>query len=551
MSRARLFLDRAARRIGGPRVLALPLLRWLAVMAGLVWILLAPPAYEGWRPLRGAMLGFFLYSVAITGALWRWPGRMLRLNLLVLAADLGFALLLIRLTGGAPSILFLALLLIAGLQSYYYGMVRGVAVAMAAAAAYVAIVWPTITGAEWSNIAVRLAVLLGTAVGVGALGQIEERERLEVAALTTAARERERFIQSVVESLREGVVALDRAGGIVAFNRAMEAQTGLAARDVAGRPFFDVFPAYRRKVLRAPLEQLLRGETEGFTLEAVEHERMGGGRAVENLKGSLLRQHGEPAGVVLLVQDITEQVALERGARQSEKLAALGTMAAGLAHELNNPIGVISSRIEIMLLDVEAQPIHGQLAEDLRVLHRHAQRVARIAQGLLTFSRQSSGLHGPVDLNHLVEETLLLVERPIAKHGVTVTRRLAPDLPPLWGDGNTLQQVVLNLLTNARDAVDGGGEITVETSRAAGELDAVRLLVRDTGPGIPPEALPRIFDPFFTTKAEGTGLGLSVSYGIVRDHHGTVDVESRPGEGTTFILTFPVAGTRAAAGGQA
>ena len=145
---------------------------------------------------------------------------------------------------------------------------------------------------------------------------------------------------------------------------------------------------------------------------------------------------------------------------------ALGTMAAGLAHELNNPIGVISSRIEIMLLDAEAQPVYGQLAEDLRVLHRHAQRVARIAQGLLSFSRQSSERRGPVDLNHLVEETLLLVERPIAKQGVKVTRRLAPDLPPLWGDGNTLQQVVLNLLTNARDAVDGGGEVTVETSRA-------------------------------------------------------------------------------------
>jgi len=431
MSRARLFLDRVARRIGGPRVLALPLLRWLAVMAGLVWILLAPSAHEGWRPVRGAMLGFLLYSVALTYALWRWPSRMLRLSMVVLATDLAFALLLIRLTGGAPSILFLALLLIAGLQSYYYGMARGVAVALAAAAAYVAVVWPTITEAEWANIAVRLAVLLGTAAGVGVLGQVEERERLEVVALTA------------------------------------------------------------------------------------------------------------------------EHVALEQGARQSEKLAALGTMAAGLAHELNNPIGVISSRIEIMLLDVEGQAIHGKLAEDLRVLHRHAQRVARIAQGLLSFSRQSSGLRGPVDLNHLVEETLLLVERPIAKQGVTVTRRLAPNLPPLWGDGNTLQQVVLNLLTNARDAVDRDGEITVETSRAAGEPDAVRLLVRDTGPGIPPEALPRIFDPFFTTKAEGTGLGLSISYGIVRDHHGTVDVESRPGEGTTFILTFPVAGARAAVGGQA
>ena len=334
MSRAPRFISRAARRLGGPRMLALPLLRWLAVLAGLVWILLAPSEYAGWHAVHGALLGFLLYSAAVTAALWRWPGRLLRLNVLVLAADLCFALLLIRVTGGAPSTLFLALLLIAGLQSYYYGMVRGAAVAIAAAVGYVAVAWPTIAGPEWSNIAVRIAVLLGTAVGVGVLGQVEERERLEVAALTAAAQERERFIQSVVESLREGVVALDREGRILAFNRAMEAQTGLAAREVTGRGFFDVFPAYRREPLAAPLEQLLLGETEGFTLEAMEHEGTGGRRTVQNLKGSLLRQGGLPAGAVLVVQDITERVVLERGARQSEKLAALGTMAAGLAHEL-------------------------------------------------------------------------------------------------------------------------------------------------------------------------------------------------------------------------
>ncbi|HEX9125367.1 MAG TPA: ATP-binding protein [Methylomirabilota bacterium] len=546
MSPLRHLVDRVARRIGGPRMLAFPLLRWLAVLAGLVWILLAPPEYAGWRPVHSAMLGFLLYSVALTAALWRWPGRMLRLNVFVLAADLGFALLLIRLTGGAPSILFLALLLIAGLQSYYYGIVRGVAFAALAGAAYVAVVWPTIAGAEWSNIAVRLAMLVGTAVGVGVLGQVEDRERQAVAGLTVQAQERERFIQSVVESLREGVVAVDRAGRIVAFNRAMEAQTGLAGRDVIGGDFFDVLPAYSLEAVRGPIAQLLRGETEGFTLEAIELEQAPGTRMVQNVKGSLLRQHGEPSGAVLLVQDITERATLERTARQAEKLAALGTMAAGLAHELNNPIGIISSRIEIMLLDAQAQPVHGQFAEDLRVLHRHAQRVARIAHGLLSFSRQSSGGRGPVDLNHLVEETLLLIERPMTKQGVTVTRRLAPALPPLWGDGNTLQQVVLNLLTNARDAVAGEGEITVETSRTTGKEETVRLLVRDTGSGIPPEALPRIFEPFFTTKSDGTGLGLSISYGIVRDHHGTVDVQSRPGEGTTFVLTFPVSGAPAA-----
>jgi PAS domain S-box-containing protein len=551
MSRIRSLVDRLAGQVGGPRTLALPLLRWLAVLAGSLWILLAPPEFADRHVVQLLMLCFVLYSVVATGALWRWPERMLGLSQWVLAVDLAFALALIRFTGGVSSALFNALLVIVTLQSYYYGLVRGVAVTVVAASAYVMVAWPTIASTEWSDVAVQLAVLLGASVGAGILGQVEERERMTVASLSAAAREREVFIRGVVESLREGVVVLDRQGIIVAFNPAMEGQTQMAAPSVTGRQFFDVFPAYRRPGVRGPIEKLLRGDIEEFVLEAVEREREESGLAVQNIKGSLLGRRGQPAGAVLLVQDITDRVGLERAARQSEKLAALGTMAAGLAHELNNPIGVISSRTEIMLLDAEAQPVHTQFLEDLRVLHRHAQRVARIAQGLLSFSRQPSGRRGPVDVNHLLEETLLLIERPMIKQGVKVTRKLAPNLPPVWGDSNSLQQVVLNLLTNARDAVAGGGEICVETSHPVGDPDMVRLRVRDSGPGIEPETLPRIFEPFFTTKSNGTGLGLSISYGIVQEHHGTVDVQSRPHEGTTFILTLPVKGARILAGGEA
>jgi two-component system NtrC family sensor kinase len=191
-----------------------------------------------------------------------------------------------------------------------------------------------------------------------------------------------------------------------------------------------------------------------------------------------------------------------------------------------------------MLLDAEPKALPEDVVEDLRVIHRHAQRVARIAQGLLSFARSSSGQPGRVDLNRVVDETLLLVEKTMVKDGVQIQRALARDLPPIWGDASALQQVVMNLLTNARDAVKGAGEISIETSATPEAPGGVRLIVRDTGPGIPPEVLPRIFDPFFTTKAEGTGLGLSISYGIVRDHRGTVDVQSAPGEGTTFVLTF-------------
>jgi signal transduction histidine kinase len=183
------------------------------------------------------------------------------------------------------------------------------------------------------------------------------------------------------------------------------------------------------------------------------------------------------------------------------------------------------------------------------VLHRHAQRVARIAQGLLSFARQApgEGTRTPVDLNTLVEDTLLLVEKQVVKGGIVVKRMLHPGLPLVWGDENALQQVLMNLLTNARDALGAGGEISIETGIAPGEVEAVQLVVRDTGAGIPPDVLPRIFDPFFTTKPSGTGLGLSVSYGIVRDHKGALEVESRPGEGTTFVLTLPSLGREAAA----
>jgi PAS domain S-box-containing protein len=532
-------LERLARRIGGPRTLALPLLRTLAILAGVVWVLLAPTAERGWSPVHSLLVAFALYSGFLMGALWRWPGRVLRLNFFVLVADLAFALLLIRFTGGAQSTLFLALLLIAGLQSYYYGLGRGVVVAVASAAAYTAVVWPTIDSIEWANMTIRLVMLIGTAIGVGILAQVEESERLRVLTLTGEVQSREQFIRSVVESLSEGLVALDLDGRIVTWNRAIESRYDVSGVDVVGRRFLDCFPNYREEGLARPLEQLLRGEIEGFTLEAAEHETLHKGRVVQNLKGSLLRQNGQPAGAVLLIEDISERVALERSARQADKLAALGTLAAGLAHELNNPIGIISSRIEIMLLDAESQPLPTEVTEDLRVLHRHAQRVARIAQGLLSFARQSSGQRGPVDLNHLVEETLLLIEKQVAKGGIAIKRSLSPVLPSVLGDSNALQQVVLNLLTNARDALGSGGEIAVETSVVPGPPAGARLVVRDTGPGIPPELLPRIFDPFFTTKSEGTGLGLSISYGIVRDHQGTVDVQSRPGQGTTFILTFP------------
>jgi PAS domain S-box-containing protein len=537
MPDARAVIDRLARRVGGPRVLALPLLRTLALLVAVAWVALAP-ADQRSAALVLTVAGFLAYSLVVEAALWWNPAATLRLNLWVLLIDQVLALTLIHLTGGARSALYLALPLIAALQSYYYGIKRGVAVATVLAAAYLIVIWPTIQSADVPNAAIRVVVLLGAAISVGILADLELRERARVSSLTSEANDRERYIRSVVEGLREGLIALDREGRIVAWNRAMEQWCGVGGDELVGKALYDVNPHFKNEAVAEPLRQLLRGDIDEFKLDAVAHETLRGERVAWNIRGGLIRHGAQPAGAVLLIEDITERVGLERAARQAEKLAALGTLAAGLAHELNNPIGIISSRAELMLLETEADPLPPDVAEDLRVIHRHAQRVAKIAQGLLSFARHSAGERGRVDLNQVVDETLLLADKMIVKDGVTLRRTLTPGLPPIWGDANALQQVVMNLVTNARDAVKGGGEISVETSAADEPPGGVQLLVRDSGPGIPPEILPKIFDPFFTTKAEGTGLGLSISYGIVREHQGTVDVQSAPGRGTTFVLTF-------------
>jgi PAS domain S-box-containing protein len=362
------------------------------------------------------------------------------------------------------------------------------------------------------------------------------------------ARERD-YSRLLLEGANALVVGLDPDGRITLFNRAAELLTGYARDDVRGRSWLDIFvPPDQRPAMTKELARLRSGgapaDFEGPIVTAAAEERTIAWRTV------VLREGDVVTGTLSFGVDITDRkraeaqrVALEQLARRSEKLAALGTLAAGLAHELNNPIGIMTSRIELMLMEDDAAGLPEAVRDDLAVLHRNAQRVARIASGLLSFARQSSGERMPVDLNHVVEETLLLAERQMTKQGIAVEARLAAGLPAVLGDANTLQQVLLNLVTNAWDAVERDGAITIETSVADTAPPSVRLVVADTGHGIEPEVLPRIFDPFFSTKPKGTGLGLAITDGIVREHGGTIDVESLPGRGTRFVLTFPAVTT--------
>jgi two-component system NtrC family sensor kinase len=250
-----------------------------------------------------------------------------------------------------------------------------------------------------------------------------------------------------------------------------------------------------------------------------------------------------PEGTLAMafVTDISERVEMQRATRQSERLASLGTLAAGIAHEINNPLGMISSRIEVVLLEAESEPLPPGPVDDLMTVHRHAARVARIAQRMLSSSRQSSTERVPVDLSAVVEDTILLARGQIEKSGVAIRATLAPALPPVRGNASALSQVVLNLLTSARDASPEGGEIAVTTGLAPGDPPSIEIVVADRGRGMDADTVARIFDPFYTTTATGTALGLSITYGIVRGHGGTITAASTPGEGTRFVVRLPLA----------
>lgn len=235
---------------------------------------------------------------------------------------------------------------------------------------------------------------------------------------------------------------------------------------------------------------------------------------------------------------------------QSGKLTAIGELAAGVAHELNQPLMVIRGQAQMLLQDQDAD---SEVFEDLSIIERNTKRVMRIIDHLRTFSRQSQSNFQPVDVNRMIEESFLLIEEQLRLSGIDVERKYLENLPAVYGDVNQLEQVLLNLITNARDAIEKRrslekdpsdqikDEITVVTSTHATDPEWVEIYVKDTGEGLSSEVLSKIFDPFFTTKevGKGTGLGLSISYGIIKDHKGDIEVIDTGAGGTTFCIRLP------------
>jgi two-component system, NtrC family, sensor kinase len=356
------------------------------------------------------------------------------------------------------------------------------------------------------------------------------------------------FSENIVESINVGILAADLDDRVESWNTQIERLTGIPRHLAIGRRLSEVFPSD----LVDKFDEV-RGESGIHNIYKFAYRRgtaptaNGGGYRSGNSAGDeeiilnlaiapLVSKEMMQIGRLIIFDDITERSELEARLVQADKLSSIGMLAAGVAHEVNTPLAVISTYAQMLAKQVSGDDQKSKLLEKIA---KQTFRASEIVNSLLNFSRTARSDHEDVSLNRVITETVSLVAHQIERAGVRTTLNLQPDLPSIKGNANKLQQVFLNLVLNARDAMPEGGLVTVKSWTEQG---TVHVQVGDTGQGIAPEHLTRIYDPFFTTKPgrKGTGLGLSVTYGIVQEHGGSIDVQSTPGAGTLFHLEFPV-----------
>ncbi len=350
-----------------------------------------------------------------------------------------------------------------------------------------------------------------------------EQKALEIARLKD-------FSENIVESLNVGVLAVDLGGIVESWNTRMEQLFGVSRQDAVGHQLRALLPQELASEIAARKEE---EQITGIYKQRVHHQ---GKYLTLNVSITpLVSKSGERIGRLLLFDDVTQRERMEEQMSQTEKLTSLGLLAAGVAHEVNTPLAVISNYIQMLAKQMpEGDPRQGIIDK----IVKQTFRASEIVNNLLNFSRTGAAELADIDVNRVVEETLSLVAHPLKTSQIQIVKQLGATLPPVRGSANKLQQVFLNLFLNARDAMPGGGMLEVRTAAHNG---SVEVEIADTGAGIPREHIHRIFDPFFTTKAtgRGTGLGLSVSYGIIKEHAGKIDVRSTPGKGTSFHVEFP------------
>jgi two-component system NtrC family sensor kinase len=353
------------------------------------------------------------------------------------------------------------------------------------------------------------------------------------------------FINKIIQSSPNAITATDMKGNILIWNRASEETIGYKASDVIGKMNIQkIYPdGMARKVM-----QMLRSPEHGgvgrLNVYPMVYMRQDGEVIEGNLSAAIIYDaSGKEIATVGSFVDLKERLEMERALRrtqeqllQSEKLAAMGRLTSQIAHELNNPLYGIMNTLELLKTEISPQSKRRKVLE---MALSETVRLSDLLRKMLSFSKPDQEEKQAVDVNTLLDEILLLHEKQLQENDIIIKTEFAPSLPKIRASKNQLRQVFLNLVANARDAMPTGGTLKVRTSA---DPENIAIELADTGMGIKEEHIKKIFDSFFTTKdsVKGVGLGLSVCYGFIKDHGGDVQVQSQPGEGTAFTITFPI-----------
>ena len=349
----------------------------------------------------------------------------------------------------------------------------------------------------------------------------------------------EKKYRSIFEGSMDLIFLADTRGGIVDINEAGIKMLGYTTREA----FLDS-TTLSETLVEPGVEALFKEiSSKGFIKDQEYTLRARDGSELKVLFSctTVTDGKGEVTGFEGIIKDITRRKDMEQRLLQTDKLASLGQLSAGVAHEINNPLGLILGYTQLLL---KGKSKGQQQVEDLKTIEKHSRNCKRIVEALLNFARRTETKRAAVDINQTIREVLTLMRHQLELEGLRIETSLDESLPPVQGDSEKLKQVLMNLILNARQAITGPGEITVSSSYLAPEQKAM-IRIHDTGSGIAPEFINKVFDPFFTTKptGHGTGLGLSLSYGIVKEHGGDLLVTSYPGRGSTFSMVLPLDST--------
>ncbi len=355
------------------------------------------------------------------------------------------------------------------------------------------------------------------------------------------------FLQNVIRCSVDGIVVVDVKGNVLIFNEGAERILGYTTEEMVGHPemLFRFYPPETAKEMMRRMRSDEYGPIDKLNSTEIIFYDKAGNEVPVSFSASIVREAGEEIASVGIFSDLREQVRMRRELEetqaqlmQSEKIASLGRLSAGVAHEINNPLAGILIYAELLERQLQNASFD---REYLTEIITQTLRCQQIVTRLLEFSRQSLGQKSHFNVNEIILRCIDLISHQAIFHNIDIKTRLNAELPEILGDPGQLQQVFTNILLNAADAMQGQGTITV-TSRPESHQDGIILTFADTGAGIPPHIQDKIFEPFFTTKApgKGTGLGLSIVYSVIQRHGGTIELGSTPGGGTTFIIRLPL-----------